>query len=77
MQMQGISGFSRTRVNKPKIHVYPLCFQSVAINCCKEKSEWVETTPGATTQDFIEQKAALDEILSPILLKLTEPRMYL
>lgn len=47
--------------------------KSVAINSCKEKSEWVESTPGATTQDFIEQKDNLDEILAPILLKLTEP----
>ena len=53
-----------------------IMLQSVAINSCKEKSEWVESTPGATTQDFIEQKDNLDEILAPILLKLTEPRMY-
>lgn len=47
--------------------------KSVALNSCKEKTEWVENTPGATTQDFIEQRANLDEILAPILLKLTEP----
>lgn len=50
-------------------------FQTIALNSCKEKAEWVDSNPGATTQDFIEQKALLDEILGPILLKLTEPRM--
>lgn len=44
------------------------------MNSCKEKAEWVETNPGATTQEFIEQRDLLDEILGPILLKLTEPR---
>lgn len=47
--------------------------KSIVMTSCKEKSEWVENTPGATTQDFIEQKANLDEILGPILQKLTEP----
>lgn len=48
--------------------------KTIALNTCKEKAEWVESNPGATTQDFIEQKALLDEILAPVLLKLTEPR---
>lgn len=48
----------------------------IALNSCKEKAEWTESNPGATTLDFIDQKSQLDEILAPILLKLTEPRMY-
>jgi len=54
-----------------------VCFfalQTIASNSCKEKAEWVESNPGATTQDFMEQKALLDEILGPILFKLTEIR---
>ena len=47
--------------------------QAIIQNTCKEKSEWVESTPGATTQDFIEQRDQMDEIVGPILLKLTEP----
>lgn len=47
--------------------------KTIAMNSCKEKMEWVDSNPGATTQDFIEQKAQLDEVLGPILLKLTEP----
>ena len=50
--------------------------QAILQNTCKEKSEWVENTPGATTQDFIEQKEQFDEITGPILLKLTEPSKY-
>ena len=53
------------------VHVYII--QAIVQNSCKEKSEWVESSPGATTQDFIEQKANLDEVVGPILLKLTEP----
>ncbi|KAK3088369.1 hypothetical protein FSP39_018326 [Pinctada imbricata] len=47
--------------------------KNIVINSCKEKAEWVENTTDATTQDFISQKAALDEIVEPILLKLMEP----
>lgn len=47
--------------------------KAIALNSCKEKAEWVDANPGATTQDFIEQKAQLDEVLGPILLKLSEP----
>ncbi|XP_060597770.1 ankyrin repeat domain-containing protein 45-like [Ruditapes philippinarum] len=47
--------------------------KTISLNSCKEKAEWVESNPGATTHDFIEQKELLEEILGPILLKLTEP----
>ncbi|KAK3593683.1 hypothetical protein CHS0354_013580 [Potamilus streckersoni] len=48
--------------------------KSILQNTCKEKNEWMENTPDATTQDFITQKATLEEVIGPILLKLTEPR---
>lgn len=47
--------------------------KNISLNICKEKSEWIENNPGATTQDFIEQKAALEEVMAPIILKLNEP----
>ena len=47
--------------------------KAVATNTCKEKNQWVEDTPGATTADFIAQKQALDETLAPLWQKLSEP----
>lgn len=47
--------------------------KSIALNCCKERLEWIDANQGATTQDFIDQKNALVEILGPILLKISEP----
>ena len=48
--------------------------QTLVVSSCKEKTEWLETTVDATTQDFISQKRALEEILAPIMQKLAEPR---
>jgi hypothetical protein len=59
------------------MHVFIIYLQTISLNSCKEKAEWVESNPGATTHDFIEQKELLEEILGPILLKLTEPRKYI
>lgn len=47
--------------------------QNLTLNTCKEKTEWVENTTDATTQDFLLQKQAFDEIMAPIYLKLSEP----
>ncbi|XP_045192732.1 ankyrin repeat domain-containing protein 45-like isoform X2 [Mercenaria mercenaria] len=47
--------------------------KTISLSSCKEKVEWVESNPGATTQEFIEQKELLEEILGPIMLKLSEP----
>jgi len=43
------------------------------VNACNEKSDWIENTPGATTQDFLTQKLEFDETLAPIWAKLSEP----
>ncbi|XP_046360953.2 ankyrin repeat domain-containing protein 45-like isoform X1 [Haliotis rufescens] len=48
--------------------------KNLAVNSCKEKNEWVEGTPDATTHDFIVQKQTLQEIVAPILQKIAEPR---
>ncbi|KAJ8300015.1 hypothetical protein KUTeg_021534 [Tegillarca granosa] len=47
--------------------------KNIVVNTCKEKTEWIETTADATTQDFISQKQAIDEVFAPILQKLNEP----
>lgn len=47
--------------------------KNLTLNTCKEKTEWVENTTDATTQDFLLQKQAFDEIMAPIYLKLSEP----
>lgn len=47
--------------------------KNIITNSCKEKTEWVENTSDATTQDFISQRQNLDEIITPIIQKLNEP----
>lgn len=47
--------------------------KNIITNTCKEKAEWVERTTDATTKDFITQKLALEEVINPILQKLSEP----
>ncbi|CAH1785667.1 unnamed protein product [Owenia fusiformis] len=47
--------------------------KNVANGSCSEKSDWLENTPDATTNDFIMQKENLDELLAPIWQKLSEP----
>ena len=49
---------------------------NVGQNVCNEKSDWIENTPDATTQEFITQKAHLDDVLSAIWIKLSEPRKF-
>ncbi|KAK7471594.1 hypothetical protein BaRGS_00035757, partial [Batillaria attramentaria] len=47
--------------------------KTLVMSQCKEKTEWLETTADATTQDFITQKQAMEEVLGPIMQKLSEP----
>ena len=50
--------------------------QTLVMSTCKEKMEWLEATADATTQDFISQRQALEEIVAPVMHKLSEPREY-
>lgn len=45
-------------------------------NTCKEKSDWIENTPEATTSDFITQKQEMEERLAAAIAKLAEERKY-
>lgn len=56
------------------VHVFST--QNIITNACKEKTEWLENTSDATTQDFISQRQNLDEIITPIIQKLNEPGRY-
>ncbi|ESO92833.1 hypothetical protein LOTGIDRAFT_120207 [Lottia gigantea] len=47
--------------------------KNISNGAVKEKTEWVEATVDATTQDFIQQKANIEELLAPIMQKLSEP----
>lgn len=55
-------------------NIIAIVLQNVALNACKEKFDWMESTPEATTQDFIVQKQILEEALAPVNQKLSEPR---
>ncbi|TRZ04235.1 hypothetical protein DNTS_029923 [Danionella cerebrum] len=44
--------------------------KNLCINTCSGKSDWINNIKNATTQDFIEQKKLMEDVLMPILLKL-------
>ena len=50
--------------------------QNAATSVCNEKWDWIEKTPEATTKEFIQQKAVLEEALAPIWQKINEPGEY-
>ena len=58
------------------VNIYVISLQNLAINICNEKSDWIDHTPDATTQEFLTQKVHLDEALSSIWIKLSEPRKF-
>ncbi|XP_069823724.1 ankyrin repeat domain-containing protein 45 isoform X1 [Dendropsophus ebraccatus] len=45
-----------------------------AINACKSKNEWLQNAKNPTTQDFMEQKQQLENVMQPIFTKLNTPR---
>jgi len=47
--------------------------KNIALNTCKEKQEWMDNAPDATTEDFIAHRMSLNEICSPIIQKMSEP----
>ena len=40
---------------------------------CKEKQEWLDSTEDATTEDFIAQRIAFNDVVGPVVQKLMEP----
>jgi hypothetical protein len=46
----------------------------MVLTICKEKSEWLEMIQDPTTQDFLSQKQGLEDVCSPVMQKLSEPR---
>ncbi|KAL8598182.1 hypothetical protein ACOMHN_043253 [Nucella lapillus] len=47
--------------------------KTLVLSSCKEKTEWLEATPDASTRDFIAQRQALEEVVAPVMQKLSEP----
>ncbi|KAK7094694.1 ankyrin repeat domain-containing protein 45-like isoform X2 [Littorina saxatilis] len=50
--------------------------KSLVVSSCKENTEWLELMQEATTQDFISHRHRLEEIIAPIMLKLSEPHKH-
>jgi len=48
--------------------------KSLVLSSCKEKTEWLDVSQDATTQDFLWQRQQLEETVAPIMMKLAEPR---
>ncbi|KAK3750261.1 hypothetical protein RRG08_041290 [Elysia crispata] len=47
--------------------------KTVTLNMCKEKQEWLDSTEDATTEDFIAQRIAFNDVVGPVVQKLMEP----
>ena len=53
---------------------YKCYWQTITLNICKEKQEWLDTIEDATTEDFIAQRIAFTDVVGPVVQKLLEPR---
>ncbi|KAL2097847.1 hypothetical protein ACEWY4_007054 [Coilia grayii] len=47
--------------------------KNICNNTCTSKSDWIHNTKNATTEDFWEQRKHIEDVLSPILAKITHP----
>ncbi|XP_064616512.1 ankyrin repeat domain-containing protein 45-like isoform X2 [Liolophura sinensis] len=71
--LDAIKGIQETLADPEKIQGRWVKDDKVLVtNTCKEKSDWIENTPEATTSDFITQKLEMEERLAATLAKLTE-----
>lgn len=48
--------------------------KNTILNACRMKNEWLETHPEASISELFEQKQQLEEIMTPILTKMSTPR---
>ncbi|XP_035298281.1 ankyrin repeat domain-containing protein 45 [Cricetulus griseus] len=48
--------------------------KNAILNACRTKNEWLETHPEATISELFEQKQQLEDIVTPILIKMSTPR---
>ncbi|XP_031242774.1 ankyrin repeat domain-containing protein 45 [Mastomys coucha] len=48
--------------------------KNAILNACRVKSEWLESHPEASISELFEQKQQLEDIVSPILAKMSTPR---
>ncbi|XP_076436392.1 ankyrin repeat domain-containing protein 45-like [Babylonia areolata] len=47
--------------------------KTLVVSSCKEKTEWLDTIPDASTRDFIAQRQGLEDVVAPVMQKLSEP----
>eukprot|EP00072_Mus_musculus_P066214 XP_017167977.1 PREDICTED: ankyrin repeat domain-containing protein 45 isoform X4 [Mus musculus] len=50
--------------------------KSTILNACRLKNEWLESHPEASISEIFEQKQQLEDIVSPILAKMSTPRHF-
>ncbi|KAM5144974.1 ankyrin repeat domain-containing protein 45 isoform 1-T2 [Callospermophilus lateralis] len=48
--------------------------KNIVLGACRAKNEWLETHPDASVDELFEQKQLLEDIVTPILVKMTMPR---
>uniref|UniRef100_A0A8C5UN73 Ankyrin repeat domain 45 n=2 Tax=Microcebus murinus TaxID=30608 RepID=A0A8C5UN73_MICMU len=48
--------------------------KNTVLNACRAKNEWLESHTEASINDIFEQKQLLEDIVTPILIKMTTPR---
>ncbi|XP_027790861.2 ankyrin repeat domain-containing protein 45 [Marmota flaviventris] len=48
--------------------------KNIVLGACRAKNEWLETHPDASIDELFEQKQLLEDIVTPILVKMTMPR---
>lgn len=48
--------------------------KNIVLNACRVKNEWLESHPDASVDELFEQKQLLEEIVTPILVKMTMAR---
>ncbi|XP_046286079.1 ankyrin repeat domain-containing protein 45 isoform X1 [Marmota monax] len=48
--------------------------KNIVLGACQAKNKWLETHPDASIDELFEQKQLLEDIVTPILVKMTMPR---
>ncbi|XP_046286080.1 ankyrin repeat domain-containing protein 45 isoform X2 [Marmota monax] len=50
--------------------------KNIVLGACQAKNKWLETHPDASIDELFEQKQLLEDIVTPILVKMTMPRKF-
>ena len=55
-------------------YIFCFCLQNTILGACRVKSEWLETHVEASISELVEQKQQLEDIVTPIFIKMATPR---